>query len=149
MAKRFDYYIGIDPDVDKSGVAVWNGKEFTQATCLALHELFEVLTQWHNQADVYVRLEGGWLIDKSNFSTRNIYGSRSANERIAKNVGANHEVGRQIKKYCVAKGIPYQLVKPAGYSKYTHDHFCTVTQWPKHKRTNSEVRVACMLVYGY
>lgn len=146
-----EFYIGIDPDVDRSGFALWD-KAKKKLVALSTEDLFDLtaLLQAYNSANrIMVRLEAGWLIAKSNFSDRNILGSRGANERIAKNVGANHEIGRQIEKYCKKNNIPYELVKPLGYSDYKHDTFCAYTGWSGTKRTNSEERVAGMLVYGY
>lgn len=150
MAKH-KIYIGIDPDVDKSGFAIWdaNDKRFEEICLETLPEVFIRLVKLSNEHSVMVRLEAGWLLSKSNFSTRNVYGSRGANERIAKNVGANHEIGKQIEKFCVAYNVPYELVKPLGYSAYDHEHFCSLTRWPLNVRTNSEKRVAGMLVYGF
>lgn len=149
--KAPDYYIGIDPDVHASGVAIWQTsvKQFTELSCEDLFDICLTLSSMHAEYSIVVRLEAGWLLNKSNFSDRNVNGTRGANERIAKNVGANHEIGRQIEKYCIKHGIPYQLVKPLGYSSYDHKTFCAYTKWPLTTRTNSETRVAGMLVYGY
>jgi hypothetical protein len=146
-----EFYIGIDPDVDKSGFALWD-KAKKQLVALSTEDLFDLtalLLAYHSAHRVLVRLEAGWLLKKSNFSDRNILGSRGANERIAKNVGANQEIGRQIEKYCLKHGIPCDLVKPLGYSSWNHKTFCSYTGWPEKNRTNSEHRVAGMLVFGH
>lgn len=91
--------IAIDPDVDKSGVAVLN----TTNRTLALYSLdfpsiaYELLPTYGNipeadRANVRVVVESGWLNEKSSWH----YSQGKGAERIAKNVGANHQVGRLI-----------------------------------------------------
>lgn len=135
------FYIGIDPDCDKSGIAVWHDNEFVSLSTMDLFDLCDTLLKYyHLQHNVIVRLEAGWLISGT---------WHKGGNGQAKRVGANHEIGRQIEKYCVKHNIPYQLVKPKGYSSYTHETFCAVTGWPKNKKTNPETRVAAMMVYGF
>lgn len=133
-------YIGIDPDVDKSGFAVWDGKQYIELSCQSLPDLYTALMAYHEQYGIHVRLEAGWLAKGLNWHAG---GLRSAND-----VGRNHEIGRQIEKYCKANGISYELVKPLGYSAYKHEYFCALTRWPVSIKTNSETRVAAMLVYA-
>jgi hypothetical protein len=141
MHKSYNLYIGIDPDVDKSGFAVWDGNNYIELTCLSLPDLMTALKAYHDEYLVMIRLEAGWLAKGLNWHAG---GLASANA-----VGRNHEIGRQIEKYCKANGIAYTLVKPLGYSSCTHERFCMITKWPKHIRTNGDVRVAALLVYGY
>lgn len=134
-------FIGIDPDVQKSGFAVWYKKQFLELDCYDLPDLFEQLKYYNDQYQVKVRLEAGWLAKGLNWHNGGL-GSANA-------VGRNHEIGRQIEKYCIKEKIPYELVKPLGYSKYTHDQFCKYTGWSKKTKTNPETRVAGLLVYGF
>jgi hypothetical protein len=140
---RVDYYIGIDPDVSKSGLAVWDTKNkcFEDLCCEDMPDLCNSLSALHEAYSIVVRLEAGWLANGLNWH-RGGLGSANA-------VGRNHEIGRQIEKYCIKQSIPYQLVKPLGYSSYKHQTFCAITKWPLTQRTNSETRVAGMLVFGY
>lgn len=140
--------IGIDPDCDKSGYALCVNGKLINLECYDLFDMMIVLSDVNERYDLTVHLEAGWKISKSNFSDRNVFGSRNANEKIAAKVGANHEIGRQLEKYLMRLGIKYQLRQPAGYSAYSHEYFCAITQWPALPRTNSEKRVAGMLVYG-
>lgn len=92
-------FIAIDPDVDKSGVAVLN----TANRTLSLYSLdfpsiaYELLPTYGNipesdRSTVRVIVESGWLNSKSTWHNSNGNGAH----RIAKNVGANHQVGRLI-----------------------------------------------------
>lgn len=134
-------YIGIDPDVSKSGFAVWNGVSFEELTCLALWDVFKAISVFNDEYCVIVRIEAGWLSKGLNWHKSG--GLRSSND-----VGRNHEIGRQIEKYCIEYGIMYYLVLPQGYSSWSHDKFVLFTGWPKRSRTNTETRVAGMMVYG-
>lgn len=66
---------------------------------------------------------------------------------MAKRVGANHEIGRQIEKYCIDHNIQLQLVAPCGLSNVNHETFCKITGWPIKDKTNPEKRVAGLLCY--
>ena len=130
--------IGIDPDVAKSGVSLWN--RYTKSLELgekSLWELFEYLKSMADKATI--RLEAGHM-DKSTWH-------RGGNG-MAKRVGANNEIGRQIEKFCIENSINVELVKPAGYSSFTHERFCKVTGWNEKVKTNPEKRVAGLLVFG-
>jgi len=92
-----------------------------------------------------VRIEAGWLNEKSNFHNRRGQ-TKTAGERVAKNVGANHEVGRKFGEMCEYLGIDYEFVKPLGTKCIDHRTFVRMTGWKG--RTNSEMRDSAMLVYG-
>ena len=135
--------VGIDPDCDKSGFAVWNRdhKKFIWMDCYDLPDLFhELLEILDCKLPVRVRLEAGWLKPGT---------WHKGGAGAAKRVGANHEIGRQIEKFCKKRDINVELVEPQGYSGYNHDKFCRVTGWAKANKTNPETRVAGMLVYGF
>lgn len=101
--------IGIDPDCDKSGVAMKRGKKI-EVELLAFFDLFDVLKAVKG-TNVFIRIEAGWLNEKSNFHAHKGQ-TKAAGERIAKNVGSNHEVGRKIAEMCDYLGLAYELVRP-------------------------------------
>lgn len=136
-----DLFIGIDPDVEASGFAIWNKKELVELSCLDLPDLLAQLKAHNDQSNIMVRLEAGWKAKGLNWHSGGL-GSANA-------VGRNHEIGRQIEKYCIKHEIPYQLVLPLGYSGWDHKRFCKYTKWPEKVKTNSEKRVAGLLVFGY
>jgi hypothetical protein len=140
IIQRPDYFIGIDPDVKASGFAVWHKKQL-ELCCYDLPELFDALFDLSTKGRLKVRLEAGWHAKGLNWHKGGL-GSANA-------VGRNHEIGRQIEKYCLKYDIPYELVKPLGYSGWKHERFCTYTKWPVKCKTNPETRVAGLLVYGY
>lgn len=140
--------IGIDPDVDKSGVASLDRTtKKVELSTLTFFQLFDYLNM--NQDKIReVRVEASWLIKKSNWHTPTA--SASASEKVAKNTGSNHEVGRKIIEMCQYLNIPYLEVKPlkkiwkSKDGKITHGELARIVPIPK--RTNQEQRDACLLV---
>ena len=140
------YIIGIDPDTKKSGFAIWDkfDKEM-DVQSLTFFEILELLKDL-KEGILFVRIEAGWLNKKSNFHSR-YNQSKEAGERIAKNVGANHETGRKLGEMCEYLDIKFEFVKPIGTKAIDHFYFQRLTGFKG--RTNQDMRDAGMLVYGY
>jgi hypothetical protein len=146
-------YIGIDPDVHKSGVAFYNSKtkDLTLSN-LSFFQLFDYLC-WFNEnyqtivfKEAKVILEAGWLNKKSNFHWDGFSKqSKATGERIGKNVGANHETGRKIEEMLQYLKIPYELKKPT-QSKVDQEYFKKLTGVKK--KTNQDQRDAALLIWG-
>lgn len=138
------YCIGIDPDLDASGVAVAEDGKIKSLECLSLHALFEFFS---NNKDLIKRvyLEAGWLNHKVNFHQNKNALSR---EKTAYHVGMNHCVGMMIEKELQEQDIPYVLIKPFA-TKKNHEQFCRMTGWDVKVKTNQEKRDAGMLCTGH
>lgn len=150
-----DNIIGIDPDVDRSGVA-WLHPATREMECHALPfpELLDYLQyakkscQENNQSLVVV-VEAGWLNTKSCYHAARGKGA----ERIAKNVGANHQAGKEIIKMCEHWGIPVIAQPPlrktwAGPDrKITAQELYAITGMGG--RNNQEMRDACLLAWNH
>lgn len=138
--------IGIDPDVDKNGVAIINGDK-TELHNLAFFELFdffnEVLRQKGKSEEILVVIECGFL-NKSNWH-KDEKGSAAKNAKIGNNTGRNHEVAKKIVEMCEYLEIPHKKVRPTT-SKLNAKLFKMVTKIEQ--RTNQEVRDAMMLIWG-
>lgn len=135
---EYKFIIGIDPDTNKSGFAIFN----TQNKRLTLHEyvlwdLFYELLKF--DVPMLVRLEAGHTV-KSTW--------HKGGNGMAKRVGANAEIGRQIEKFCMTHNIDHVLIKPCGLSQVTHDTFCKITGWDVKVLTNPEKRVAGLLCWN-
>ncbi|AXY60003.1 hypothetical protein [Acinetobacter sp. WCHAc010052] len=133
--------IGIDPDLEKSGVAILgNTLELKNLNFAETVELFRT------QQDLIrkVVIEAGWLNRKSNFHG-NGKQSKSAGERIAKNVGENHATGKLLAEMAQSLGLAVVLVKPVR-SKLNAEDFNKITGWQG--RSNQEQRDAGMLIHG-
>lgn len=135
-------FIGIDPDVTKSGVAYKNGKDVVLKN-LSFFDLFNYLKQaksYNENLEVYV--ECGYL-NKSNWHTTN--GSNSVNAQIGQRTGANHETAKKIIEMCIYLELKYFEIKPTK-SKVNAEFFKQITKLDV--RTNQEQRDAYMLIHG-
>lgn len=146
--------VGIDPDVTKSGVAVWNFKiqKFEQIIDLDFWDLIGFLLD-NNEAIREVRIEAGWL-NSSNFHLNQIRNGKKyvLNNREAASAGLdlghNQLTGKLIVTFCQKYNIPYKEIKPLLKNWWKNDgkKFKATTGWTG--QTNPEKRDAAMLVYG-
>jgi hypothetical protein len=130
--------IGIDPDFEASGVALFRGGELDYSGTMPFFALIEFL---NNHRDALVLIEAGWLNRKKNWHVAGWNAEKR--ERVAYNVGMNHTIGRLIEKFCIENAIQYQLIKPTS-SKLRKEYFEQVTGIEK--RTNQDERDAVMIV---
>ena len=133
--------IGIDPDVDKSGVCIVNEMlQIERLTTMDLVDLF-ALIEGMRDCDIRVIVEAGWM-NKTNFHVRGM-DSVWKSAKIGSHVGANHEIGRQIIKFCEKVGVEYHAIKPKGHKMNALD-FKKRSGWTK--RTNQEMRDAYKII---
>lgn len=137
-------YIGIDPDLIKSGVAFYFKNEEVQLR-LELRTFWQLASYLAKikelGTDFEVIIEAGWLNKKYNFrETVN----KTVGERIAFNVGQNTAVGKLLHQTCLELQIPCKLVKPT-QSKVNSAYFEKLTGL---KVKNQELIDAGMLVFG-
>ena len=136
--------IGIDNDVEKSGVCLYYSKTNFELLNLSFFDLFKKLVFLNGQnLDIEVFIEAGWL-NKSNWHKVS-NGSAAINANIGLRTGANHEVGRKIVEMCQYLGLKHHLIKPTK-SKVNAETFKAITKYQG--RTNQEQRDAALLVFG-
>ena len=144
--------VAVDPDVTKSGVAVIDlEKRTVEVTSKSFPNLIDYLNSLSDKDSTLIAVEAGWLNHKSNF--HGCYGRRG--EKIAKDVGANHETGRKIVEMCEHIGLSVSLVKPLGKrwkganGKITHCELESVLNGLKialnKKRTNQDERDSILI----
>ena len=106
--------MAIDPDTEKSGVATLDlSRMEVHAEAMPFPVLLDELsnTQCLSRGKNFkVVVEGGWLVSKSNYHYAKAKGR--CGERIAKNVGANHETGRKIVEMLAYWGIEHEVIHP-------------------------------------
>ena len=146
--------IGIDPDVDGSGVGVVNldTKEVTKAQ-LRLPELVEYL---RGKPHIMVFVEAGWM-NHGNYHLKN-KGQWHAS-KIGEQIGRNHEVSKLIGEFCEYYDIPYRHVKPLAKcyhgkdGKISHEELIELIEdrgfHMAKCRTNQETRDAIRLAVIY
>lgn len=132
--------IGIDPDCNKSGVAVKSHFNSIFLYNLSFFDLFINLKDY-STSNTTVYIEAGWL-NKSNWHIIQ-NGSAAINSQIGQRTGANHETGKKIVEMCEYLGLPYKLVKPTR-KKVDAKLFQKLTGYIG--RTNQEQRDAAMLI---
>lgn len=155
MRCEYDNIIAIDPDKDKSGVAFLKPTtRQLEVTNLAFPLLLDYLKhaqsiQTETRETLVVVVEAGWMVRKSNF--HDAQGHRA--EKIAKDVGANHETGRKIIEMCKHYGIEVvqhaPLVKcwKGKDRKITHEELASFTGLMG--RTNQDARDAALLAWSF
>lgn len=137
-------YIGIDPDLVKSGFAVYypsTGK--LTGTTFDFFKLKEVLQEFKNthQNNILIRIEAGWLNKKANFRGTE---SQAVSDMISKKVGENHATGKLITQMCEYLQIEHELVRPTK-AKVNKDFFFKLTGL---ETKSQEIIDAGMLIFG-
>lgn len=147
--------IAIDPDVKKSGVAFLEiATRKLEITNLNFPQLLDYIEHVIKQSQetklpFIVIVEAGWHNAKSNFHG----GKGAAAQRIAKNVGANHQIGKTIIEWCNHKGIevieqrPLRKIWKGQGGKITHQELSSFTNIIG--RTNQDARDAALLAWNY
>lgn len=151
---KYDMIIGIDPDKDKSGVAVLSFAKglSLQLTNLTFPKLLDFLQKEKGKAGengLCVVVEAGWAVKKSNF--HNAQGFRA--QKIAKDVGANHETGRKIVEMCRHYGIevtertPLRKCWRGRDGKITAEELEAFTGYGR--RSNQDARDAALIAWTF
>ena len=134
--------IGIDPDTEKSGVAIKSDE--LKLYNMSFFELYDFLCNFNaekNNLKVYI--ECGFL-NKGN-RHKVFGGSLSLNSKIGERIGANHEIAKKICEMCEHLKIEFIQVRPTK-TKSNAEFFKQITGY--NKRTNQEQRDACLLIWG-
>lgn len=143
IERKKKMYIGIDPDVHKSGVAFKNGK-LIELSNLTFFQLFDFLIFYKDQEKKpIVYIECGYL-NASNWHKKT-NASASINSKIGERTGANFETAKKIVEMCEYLNLEHVKVKPTR-SKVNSDFFKQITGFTQ--RTNQEQRDAYMLIHG-
>ena len=135
--------IGVDPDVDKSGYCRLGGDMKIEETgCFDMYDIcLKIRTEQANakalDKTLVVVVEAGWM-NHTNFHVKARDNAWKA-AKIGNHVGANHEVGRQIIKFCKRIGVDVIEYVPKR-SKMDAREFREVSGTTM--RTNQEVRDA-------
>ena len=155
--KKYDIIVGIDPDVEKSGVATLrlpskyaNFNAFTFAQTMKYFDLLKEVQQ-EDKKTIAIVVEASWMI-KANWHLM-----RSDNARIAASkgykVGANHEIGKLIAEMARDKGLhvvehaPLRKCWRGKDGKITAEELASFTGVKK--RSNQEMRDALLLAWCF
>ena len=143
--------IGIDPDIDKSGVCyLYTPTRQVDVKTMDFPHLLEYLSTFEADCNVIVVVEAGWKNTISNYHG----GYGRVAENIARQVGRNQQVGHCIVEMLKHWKIPFVEKAPLRKMwqgkdrKITHEELAQfVKDLPS--RTNQEGRDACLLAWDY
>ena len=146
------YYIGIDPDVSKSGVALLNKSTMAiELHSLPFPSLMDLLIKKKaEQADVVVIVEAGWL-NRGNWHIRFNDNKGQAGMK-GYQVGRNHETGMKIIEMAKHYGFQVEEVKPLRKCwrgtdrKITAEELASFTGY--RGRSTQDARDACLLAWS-
>lgn len=148
---RPQIFIGIDPDISLSGFAVYSKKQkaLIDCRCFKFFDLQRAIDEYdkiylERGLTYIVHIEGGWLVEKSNFHPET---NPRVREKIAKHVGSNHEAGRKIVEMCIEYDYPFIVRAPITPKFADEKIFKMITGW--RGQTNKDSRSAANYVYGY
>ena len=152
--KKYDYIIGIDPDIEKTGLSVLS----LSTKRIDLYSLpFPKLLEFLKDSQVIlpglcVYVEAGWLISH-NWHT-NPRDSKALAASKGNAVGRNHETGRKIVEMARHYGLEVYEARPLKKcwrgpdGKITHEELAYfVPNLPK--RTNQEQRDAALISWHF
>lgn len=160
--KKYQSIIGIDPDVEKSGVGFLEVSTLKlEASTLTFPELLDYLqfvkkTSIEKNETVVVVVEASWLI------SHHWHSKKGDNQRVTamkgNSAGRNHEVGRKIVEMCEHYGLevieqrPLRKCWKGRDGKITADELNYILinggSLPI-KRSNQEMRDAVLLAWNY
>lgn len=152
--RKVDCIIGIDPDCEKSGLAIYlPNVEKILTCCLPFAELIDQVLGWVENYNVECVVEAGWK-NQSNWHIGNNCNKRQA-AAIGNAVGRNHETGRKIVEMLRHYGVyvveqpPYIKTWGGQDRKITHKEVVHILEnngiQYLFKQTNQEVRDAILL----
>lgn len=129
-------YVGIDPDLKKSGFAVWDAEKQCFLELLAL-DIYQLVQYVNKYKEANFILEAGWLNKKVNFRDKpiiaratylafeaktkyyqfkDLYSKYSklfgSAQGTAKKVGENHGAGKLIEDILQKSKVKYKLIMP-------------------------------------
>ena len=161
---KYDLVIAIDPDVDKSGIAILQtcDKTITLAshTFPDLIDWIPVVAKFPPESSHIILVEARWAINTANYhkgyyDKKGVFhkNSERVNESIATNNGRNHETGRKIIEMLKHKGlnvveqIPLKKTWKGKDGKISH---AELSRFMKIKnKTNQEERDAALIAWIY
>lgn len=148
--------IGIDPDIDKSGVCVlYPDTRQVQTTCASFHSLLKLLENYSlsENEQVTVVVEASWMYHKTTNWHLNFRDSKNVIAAKGYNVGQNHQTGILICEMARSYGLNVVEHIPLIKCWKGHDRKITdkeIKQFmPIVGRTNQESRDAALLAWIY
>ena len=147
-------YIGIDPDTEKSGMAIFS-EGITSLHNFGYMKLFESLQNLAKHKDKYsitVVIEKGELnkaiftASKPRFKVKNI---TAYSAKRGADIGRNFEATNIIEKFCIYLNLDYEFFVPNKATPKFNNNFVQSNFDVNVKRTNEEQRDALRCIMKY
>ncbi len=148
--KKYNFIVGVDPDIDASGVCLLNvDTEEVELYNWTITDFIDGIQGLKERCgdDLIVVVEASWLVKKSNLHG----GFGGVAEKIAYSVGRNHQVGITLVDICKHYGVEVEEMRPlkkiweGANGKISHKELSEFVNIPK--RTNPETRDATLLAW--
>ena len=135
--------IGIDPDLEASGVAMVRNGELVDMETLDFFSLMEFINHFKDEALFAVE---NVELSKALYAKHNGKNQR-VRERIGQNVGQVKAIARLIEQYLVRIDAPYVMVAPLNgrfkKAKEDREYFNRLTGW--RRSSNADKRDAALI----
>lgn len=148
--KKYDFYIGIDPDVSASGFAAVYSGEIESTETLRFPDLVRKLRTYPVDSTLVV-IEASWT-STNNWHMMSHYGSTARAAALGRSVGLNHATGIHLAAMAEHMGFDVRLQPPL--KKIGHGRDGKLTQEDAAyymkglpPRTNQEERDAARLAW--
>jgi hypothetical protein len=111
---NYDVFVGIDPDIDKSGVAIkYKGEKTIEGKSLDLNGIITLCQTLKEEGKkVLVIVEASWLVSKSNYHKHKGRNAKSVGETIGRYVGQNQGIGMAIVQLLGSNKIDFIEAEP-------------------------------------
>lgn len=138
--------IGIDPDSEAHGVAIYQGKELQTLSTMTLMEIQHYITKNKNNIYAFVieNVMAYNFVYYRNAKNNNV----KVTNKIAMHVGRNQQSQMELQRCLDYHGINYFLIKPCdGNWANNEELFKKITGWKK--RSNRDTRSAAYFGFLY
>lgn len=142
-------YIGIDPDTDKSGIAIYS-EGITTLHNFGYMQLFEILKKY---ATLSKKHRITIVIEKGELNKAIFNANRAVNKQVAAkigtSVGRNFEATNIIEQFCIYHNLDYEFFVPNKHTPKLNNKFIQQNFEVNVKRTNEEQRDALRCIIKY
>ena len=132
--------IAIDPDLHKSGFSQYDA-DTQMMDEISSFDMFEIMSRISKLV-----LDG--TLEKVIIEDSNLFKGSWHGKTGRENVGKNKGVATILINFCQTRKIPFEAIKPNGYSK-TFDNiqiFKSVSKWTR--QTNKDARASFAMIYA-
>lgn len=156
--KKFDYIVGVDPDINESGVAILNTstKEYDILSLhfpLLLDKLLELKKGSQEKGfTVLICVEAGWL-NRGNWHI-NENDSKKTSAAKGRHTGMNHQVGILLTEMVKHYGLELEVIRPfvkcwsGKNKKITHTELNYIVGGTLKGKTNQDERDAALIAWN-